>query len=71
MTERLLIEAPSDAQLPAWTVELSWRENGVYEVEAADEDAAISAAILKARRDSVNDPQHFDVEMVVREDESA
>lgn len=47
-----------------YEVELSWREHGVYEVEADNEDNAIAEAITQAKRESISDPQHFDVEAV-------
>lgn len=52
-----------------WVVELSWREHGVYEVEADTEDDAISAAMIQAGRDSVYGADQFDVESVEEQGE--
>ncbi len=46
-----------------YEVELSWRASAVYEVQAADEDAAIELAIARARDDGA-EADEFDVEAV-------
>lgn len=46
-----------------YEVELSWRASTVYEVQAANEDAAIERAIARARDDGA-EVDEFEVEAV-------